>query len=103
MKNIILIIGQNKVIDFFKKSIDIYKSRNDINKIILVTWKNENIDYIKNDSDITTILVPQIKFDLNIKYQKHLYDIGIKYICNNYKNVDIYVLKTRMDVIISNE
>ena len=37
MKNIILIIGQNKVNDFFKKSIDIYKSRNDINKTILVT------------------------------------------------------------------
>tara|TARA_B110000261_G_C13040961_1_gene340323 strand:+ start:488 stop:1315 length:828 start_codon:yes stop_codon:yes gene_type:complete len=101
--NIILIIGQNKNNDFLKKSIDIYSSRNDINKIVLVTWQNENIDYIKKYSDIRTIVVPQIKFDLNIKYQKHLYDIGIKYICNNYKNDDIYVLKTRMDVIISNE
>ena len=103
MKNVILIIGQNKVNDFLKKSIDIYKSRNDINKIILVTWQNENIDYIKKYSNITTILVPQIKFDLSIKYQKYLYDIGIKYICNNYKNDEIYVLKTRMDVIISHE
>lgn len=102
-KNIILITGQNKINKFFKKSIDIYKSRNDINKIILVTWKNENIDYIKNDFDIVTILVPQIKFDLRIEYQKHLYDTGINYICNNYQNEDIYVLKTRMDVIISNE
>ena len=104
-KNIILIIGQNKVNYFFEKSINIYKCRHDINKIVLVTWENENINSIKNDLDIIVILVPQIKFDLSILYQKYLYDIGIQYIINNYKDEDeeIYVLKTRMDVIISND
>ena len=94
--NIILIIGQNKNNDFFKKSIDTYVSRNDITEIVLVTYINENIDYIRQNNNIKKILVPKKKFELSCGYQKYLYDIGIKYIANNFNIENTFILKTRM-------
>tara|TARA_B100000035_G_scaffold257912_1_gene228114 strand:+ start:144 stop:992 length:849 start_codon:yes stop_codon:yes gene_type:complete len=108
-KNIILIIGGNKNNNFFKNSIDIYLKRNDIYKIILVTWNTEDIEYVKDNSSIKIILMPPKVFESSIegfgsiKYQKYLYDIGINYINDNYETNEIFILKTRMDVIFSNE
>lgn len=100
--NIILIIGQNKSNVLFVKSIELYLSRNDITDIILVTWRGTNIKFVENLDSIKKVLVSNKKFRLSIEYQKHLYDIGLEYINNNYKQDDIYILKTRMDVFISN-
>lgn len=101
-KNIILIIGQNKANILFKKSIELYLSRNDITDIILVTWNNENIKCVESNTSIKKILVSNKKFALSSQYQKHLYDIGINYIDKNYKEDNIFILKTRMDVFIDN-
>lgn len=101
-KNIILIIGQNKNNTLFKKSIKLYLSRNDITDIILVTWNYTNIDFVKSNTSIKVILVSNKNFILSSQYQKYLYDIGIKYIDNNYKEDNIFILKTRMDVFIDN-
>ena len=57
-KNIILIIGQNKQNAYFEKSIKIYLSRNDVTEIVLVTYKTENIEFIKDNTSIKKILVP---------------------------------------------
>tara|TARA_B100001250_G_scaffold118964_1_gene100975 strand:+ start:766 stop:1647 length:882 start_codon:yes stop_codon:yes gene_type:complete len=104
--NIILIIGQNKSNVLFVKSIELYLSRNDITDIILVTWRGTNIKFVENLDSIKKVLVSNKKFKSvvgrSIEYQKHLYDIGLEYINNNYKQDDIYILKTRMDVFISN-
>jgi len=100
--NIILIIGQNKSNQLFVNSIKLYLSRNDITDIILVTWKDTNIQFVENLDSIKKVLVSNKKFRLGIEYQKYLYDIGLEYINNNYKPDDIYILKTRMDVFISN-
>ena len=101
-KNIIIIIGQNKNDEIFKKSIELYLSRSDITDIILVTWNTTNIKFVEHNTSIKKILVPDKKFDLSSQYQKYLYDIGIDYIDNNYKEEDIFILKTRMDVFINN-
>ena len=99
--NIILIIGQNKCNKLFEKSIEIYLSRNDITDIILVTYKNENIEFVKSNTSVKKILVPNKKFKLSAEYQKYLYDIGIKFIGDNYKEENLFILKTRMDVCIT--
>ncbi len=101
-KNIILIIGQNKQNEYFKKSIELYLARNDITDIILVTWNTTNIEFIKSNTSIKKVLVHNKNFALSIEYQKYLYDIGIRYIDNNYKEENIFILKTRMDVFINN-
>ena len=106
--NIILIIGQNKNDRLFRESIELYLLRNDITDIILVTWKSTDIEFVKHNTSIKKILVSDKKFDLSlcsskIPYQKYLYDIGIEYIDNNYKEENIFILKTRMDVFISND
>ena len=106
-KNIILIIGQNKRNKYFEKSIKTYLSRNDITQIILVTYKTENIEFIKHNTSIKKILVPTKNYGKSegwsAKYQKYLYDIGINYINDNYKEDNIFILKTRMDLAMSNE
>lgn len=102
-KNIVLIIGQNKANTLFKKSIKTYLSRNDITEIILITYNTENIEFVKSNLNIKKILVPNKKFNLSAEYQKYLYDIGINYINNNYDEENIFVLKTRMDIFISNK
>lgn len=101
-QNIVLIIGQNKNKIYFEKSINLYLSRNDITEIIVVTWNNVNIDFVKSNTIIKKILVPNKNFALSAEYQKYLYDIGIEYICNKYKEDNIFILKTRMDVFIDN-
>ena len=102
-KNIVLIIGQNKIPDNFKKSIKIYESHKNVDNIILVTYNyTKNIEFVKCNKNIKTILVPPIICELSIGYQKYLYDIGIKYINENYSiHKNIYILKTRMDVVIN--
>ena len=102
VKNIILIIGENKNDMLFKKSIELYLSRNDITDIILVTWNNVNIEFVKSNTSIKKVLVSNKKFRLSSQYQKYLYDIGIEYIDNNYKEENIFILKTRMDIFIDN-
>lgn len=99
-KNIILIIGQNKNDRLFRESIELYLLRNDIRDIILVTWNSTDIEFVKHNTSIKKILVSNKKFDLSSQYQKYLYDIGIEYIDNNYKEENIFILKTRMDVFI---
>ena len=101
-KNIILIIGQNKNDRLFRKSIELYLLRNDIREIILVTWNSTDIEFVKYNTSIKKILVSNKKFDLCSQYQKYLYDIGIEYIDNNYKEENIFILKTRMDIFIGN-
>ncbi len=101
-KNIILIIGQNKNMKLFEKSIKLFLLRNDITDIILVTWNSTDIEFVKHNTSIKKILVSNKKFSLSIQYQKYLYDIGIEYIDNNYKEDNIFILKTRMDVFIDN-
>lgn len=108
-KNIIvLIIGQNKNNDFFRSSIDILVSRTDISKVIIVTWQDTDVEYIYEKSKVHLIRVHRhssFKYDgapgRSIEYQKYLYDIGMKYICNKYSD-DTYILKTRMDVLVDN-
>ncbi len=100
--NIILIVGQNKSNGLFVNSIKLYLSRNDITDIILVTWEDTNIQFVEKLDSIKKVLVSNKKFRLSIEYQKYLYDIGLEYINNNYKADDIYILKTRMDVFVSN-
>ena len=99
-KNIILIIGQNKNDRLFRKSIELYLLRNDIRDIILVTWNSTDIEFVKHNTSIKKILVSNKKFDSSSQYQKYLYDIGIEYIDNNYKEENIFILKTRMCVFI---
>lgn len=101
-KNIILIIGQNKNMKLFEKSIKLFLLRNDITDIILVTWNSTDIEFVKHNTSIKKILVSNKKFSLSSQYQKYLYDIGIEYIDNNYKEDNIFILKTRMDVFIDN-
>lgn len=101
--NIVLIIGENKNNSYFQKSVDVLSNRSDIDKIILVTWKTVNIGIIKSNLLVDVLLIPQVKLTMGIEYQKYLYDIGVKYINDNYKTEDTYVLKTRMDVLISNQ
>lgn len=103
-KKIILIIGENKCNELFEKSINLYISRNDITDIILVTYDDENIEFVKSLKSIEKVLVPRPnKKKINIEYQKYLYDIGIKCVSNkNYKEDKIFILKTRMDVFIDN-
>ena len=86
----------------FEKSIKLYLLRNDITDIILVTWNSTDIEFVKHNTSIKKILVSNKKFDLSSQYQKYLYDIGIEYIDNNYKEENIFILKTRMDVFIGN-
>ena len=100
--NIILIVGQNKSNGLFVNSIKLYLSRNDITDIILVTWEDTNIQFVEKLDSIKKVLVSNKKFRLSIEYQKYLYDIALEYINNNYKADDIYILKTRMDVFVSN-
>ena len=100
--NIILIVGQNKSNGLFVNSIKLYLSRNDITDIILVTWEDTNIQFVEKLDSIKKVLVSNKKFRLSIEYQKYLYDIGLEYINKNYKADDIYILKTRMDVFVSN-
>ena len=77
-------------------------------KLFLV-MEYEDIEYVKDNSSIKIISMPPKVFESSIegfgsiKYQKYLYDIGINYINDNYETNEIFILKTRMDVIFSNE
>ena len=99
-KNIVLIIGQNKKPKNFIKSLNIYLNNKNISKIVIVTWKyTTGIKF--NSSKVLLIRVPEVKCKQSFEYQKKLFDIGIKSINKRY-NGDIYILKTRMDIIINN-
>ena len=99
--NIVLIIGQNKDPINFKKSLDIYLNNEKVSKIVLVTWNNTTgIRF--NSSKILCIKVPPVNLKHSFEYQKKLFDVGVSTINNRY-NGDIYILKTRMDFIISND
>lgn len=110
---IVLIIGQNKNPEYFKKSINIYLNYNNISKILLFTWydtiiEDDIIDLIKNNKDkIYYEKVPKFIPDKPNKnnyysslFQKHLYDLGIKWIKNNLDDKELFILKTRMDIVI---
>ncbi len=99
-KNIVLIIGQNKNPKNFTKSLDIYLNNENISKILIVTWRNtKGIKF--NSSKVLLFKIPEIKCKSSYDYQKKLFRIGIRAIHKRYGD-DVYILKTRMDIIINN-
>lgn len=106
--NVVLIIGQNKDESVFNRSINVYKTRQDVDRVVIVTWSDTNLNDI-NDEKIHTIRVDNpgnFVYDgrpgRSIEYQKYLYDIGLDHI-NKTCSSDVYILKTRMDFFISDD
>jgi len=106
-RNVVLSIGQNKNPAFFQQSVNVYIQHAGVAAVVLVVWDTmdmKDMQVVVMHPKVRVVRVPPAQFGIQSQYQHHLYHIGLQYIQDHFEETErLYVLKTRLDVLISKE